>query len=111
ADLIVVSSHGEISTPRWIAGSVALRTTQKATEPTLVVRDHARLMAWAKGERPLNVFVCYDFSPTSDAVLRWVASLGEWGPCNVTVTYVSWPPQESWRLGMTGRTTEGDNTP
>jgi nucleotide-binding universal stress UspA family protein len=111
ADLIVVSSHGEISTARWIAGSVALRTALKATEPALVVRDHARLMAWAKGERPLNVFVGYDFSPTSDAVLRWVGSLREWGPCNVTVAYVSWPPQESWRLGMTGRTTEGDNTP
>jgi nucleotide-binding universal stress UspA family protein len=57
------------------------------------------------------VFVCYDFSPTSDAVLRWVGSLEEWGPCNVTVTYVSWPPQESLRLGMTGRTKDGDNTP
>lgn len=111
ADLIVVSSRGEISPVRWIAGSVALRTARKATEPTLVVRDSARLMAWAKGERPLNVFVCYDFSPTSDAVLRWVASLRNWGPCNVTVTYVSWPPQESWRLGMTGRSADGDNSP
>jgi nucleotide-binding universal stress UspA family protein len=111
ADLIVVSSLGEISVPRWSTGSVALRTARKATVPTLVVRDSARLMAWAKGERPLNVFVGYDFSPPSDAVLRWVGSLGTWAPCNVTVTYVSWPPQESWRLGMTGRTTDGDNTP
>ena len=111
ADLIVVSSLGGISAPRWITGSVALRTAQKATVPTLVVRDQARLTAWAEGERPLNIFVCYDFSPTSDAVLRWIGSLEEWGPCNVTVAYVSWPPQESWRLGMTGRTTDGDNTP
>ena len=111
ADLTIVSSRGEISPLRWIAGSVALRTARKAAVPTLVVRDSARLMAWAKGERPLNVFVGYDFSSTSDAVLRWVASLRNWGPCNVTVTYVSWPPHESWRLGMTERTTDGDTTP
>lgn len=111
ADLIVVASRGEISPLRWIAGSVALRMTQKTPVPALVVRDHARLVAWARGERPLNVFVGYEFSPASDVALRWVASLRRWGPCDVTAAYVSWPSQESWRLGMRGRCTNGDNTP
>jgi nucleotide-binding universal stress UspA family protein len=111
ANLIVVSSLGEVSAWRWIAGSVALRTAQKAPVPTLVVRDDARLMAWVKREGPLKVFACYDFSPTSDSALRWIASLREWGPCDVTVTYVSWPPEESWRLGILDPTANGNNTP
>lgn len=110
-DLVVVSSLGEISALRWLAGSVALRTAQKAPVPTLVVRDHARLMDWAEGRRPLSVFACYDFSPTADSALRWIASLREVGPCDVTVTYISWPPQDSWRLGVVGRAAAGDNTP
>ncbi len=110
ASLIVVGSVGEVSAQRWLAGSVALRTAQKATVPTLVVRDYLRLLAWARGERPLNVFVCYDFSPTSDAALSWVASLQSWGTSRVSVTYVSWPPEESWRLGAARRGIDEDSS-
>ena len=111
ADLIVVSTLGQVAPIRWLVGSVAERTAQSAAVPTLVVRNHELLIAWAKGKRALNVFVGYDFSASSDAALRWVASLKSIGPCNITVTYVSWPPSETWRLGIGGHTANGANPP
>jgi nucleotide-binding universal stress UspA family protein len=99
AELIVVSSLGWISPVQMLAGSVAERTAQSSTVPTLVVRDQKPLVKWAMQERPLNVFVGYDFSASSAAALRWVASLARLGPLNVTVTHLFWPPSENWRLG------------
>ena len=111
ADLIVVSSLGQVAPIRWLVGSVAERTAQNAAVPTLVVRNHKPLVAWASGKRPLNVFVGYDFSESSDAALRWVASLKSIGPCNITVNYLSWPPSETWRLGIGGHSSQGGNPP
>lgn len=110
ADLILVSTLGQIAPSRWLAGSVAERTAQNATVPTLVVRDPDCLIDWARGKRPLNVFVGYDFSESSDAALRWVASLSKIGPCHITVTYLSWPPAETWRLGIGDYTAQGTNS-
>lgn len=110
ADLIIVSTIGQIAPSRWLVGSVAERTAQNATVPTLVVRDHDCLIDWASGKRPLNVFVGYDFSESSDAALRWVASLLKIGPCHITVTYRSWPPAETWRLGIGDYTSHGANS-
>lgn len=110
SDVIVVSTIGQIAPSRWLVGSVAERTAQSAMVPTLVVRDHRSLLAWAKGKRPLRVFVGYDFSPSSDAALRWLASLEEIGPCNITVTYLSWPPSETRRLGIGLDPSAGSNS-
>lgn len=111
ADLIVVSSIGQIAPSRWLIGSVAERTAQNSPVPTLMVRDHQRLTDWIEGRRKLNVFVGYDFSESSDAALRWAASLSEIAPCNITVTYLSWPPSESWRFGVGYGTSEDDGSP
>lgn len=111
ANLIIVSTMGQIAPSRWLAGSVAERTAQNSTVPTLVVRDHDCLIEWAKGKRALNVFIGYDFSESADAALRWVLSLSEIGPCNLTVTYLSWPPSETWRLGVGDYMPKGDNPP
>lgn len=102
SDLIIVSTIGHVAPSRWLVGSVAEKTAQLSQVPTLVVRDHESLLAWAKGERTLRVFVGYDFSASSDAALRWVASLQKVGDCRITVTYVSWPPKETWRFGVGG---------
>jgi nucleotide-binding universal stress UspA family protein len=111
ANLIVVSTIGQIAPSRWLVGSVAERTAQISTVPTLVVRDHDRLVDWAKGKRALNVFIGYDFSESADAALRWVLSLAKIGPCNLTVTYLSWPPSETWRLGIGDCRSNGANSP
>lgn len=109
ADLIIISSIGQFAPSRWLVGSVAEKTAQLAEVPTLVVRDHERLLDWANGKRPLKVFVGYDFSASADAALHWVASLQRIGVCRTVVTYVSWPPQETWRFGVGGRSKPMEN--
>lgn len=99
ARLIVVSSLGQIAPSRWFVGSVAERTAQNASVPTLVVRNQKPLEAWARSQRPLNVVVAYDFSESGDAALRWTSFLSKIGPCRVTVVYVAWPPELGGRFG------------
>lgn len=99
ARLIVVSSLGQIAPSRWFVGSVAERTAQNASIPTLVVRNQKPLEAWARGQRTLNVVVAYDFSESGDAALRWTSFLSEIGPCRITVVYVAWPPEAGARYG------------
>jgi len=99
ARLIVVSSLGQRAPARWLLGSVAERTAEFATVPTLVVRDAAPFQAWARGERALKVFVGTDFSANSEAALRWVAELRKYGPCEVIAAYAAWTPEEASRLG------------
>ena len=111
ADLIIVSSIGQFAPSRWLVGSVAEKTAQLSKVPTLVVRDHESLLNWAKGKRTLKVFVGYDFSASADAALHWVASLRSIGDCRVTVAYLSWPPKETWRMGIGGHAPLADNPP
>jgi nucleotide-binding universal stress UspA family protein len=99
ARLIVVSSLGQIAPSRWFVGSVAERTAQNASVPTLVVRNQKPLHGWAHGQRTLNVVVAYDFSESGDAALRWTSFLSEIGPCRITVVYVAWPPEAAARFG------------
>jgi nucleotide-binding universal stress UspA family protein len=109
--LVIVSSLGQIAPSRFLVGSVAERTAENSPVPTLVVRDDAPFRAWARGERPLKIFLGYDFSATSDSALRWVDTLRKLGPCNITVGYVCWPPQEAGRLGKGGPTWFGEAPP
>lgn len=102
ARLIVVASTGTRAPVRWLLGSVAARTAESASVPTLVVRAAAPFEAWARGERALKIFVAADFTATSDAALRWVADLRQLGPCEVLAGYVDWPPEEANRRGMRG---------
>jgi nucleotide-binding universal stress UspA family protein len=99
--LVVVSSVGQRATTRWLLGSVSERTAERATVPTLVVRDAAPFTAWARGERSLKVFVAFNFTTTSEAALHWVKELQAIGPCELVVGYVDWPPEQQTRLGGT----------
>ncbi len=111
ASFIVLSSLGSRAPERWLLGSVSERTAERATVPTLVVRDADLLVAWARGERPLRVFVAFNFTLTSEAALRWVAELQAVGPCSITVAYVDWPPKERARLGGKGPLPLAENPP
>jgi nucleotide-binding universal stress UspA family protein len=99
ARLIVVSTLGQIAPSRWFVGSVAERTAQNASIPTLVVRNPKPLEAWARSQQTLNVVVAYDFSESGDAALRWTSFLRQIGPCRITVVYVAWPPEACGRFG------------
>ncbi len=102
ARLLVVSSLGLRAPTRSLLGSVAERTAESSPVPTLVVRDAAPFESWARGERPLNVFVGADFTANSDAALRWISDLRQIGPCEVVAAYADWPPEETARLGVSG---------
>jgi nucleotide-binding universal stress UspA family protein len=97
--LVVVSSLGKRTVRRWLLGSVSQRTAQRASVPTLVVRDSAPFEAWTRGERPLRIFVAFNFTATSEAALAWVETLRSIGPCEVTVGYVDFPLEQKKRLG------------
>ena len=100
--MVVVSSLGKRAPQRWLLGSVSERTAERALVPTLVVRDAAPFLEWTRGERPLRVFVAFNFTETSEAALRWVKELMLIGPCVVVVGYVDHPPEQRARLGGTG---------
>lgn len=111
ARLVVVASIGRVAPSRLLAGSVAERTAETSPVPTLVVRDGAPFMSWARGERRLNVLVGCDFSASPDAALRWLRELQDIGPCDITVAHVDWPPQELRRLGLHGPISLTENLP
>jgi nucleotide-binding universal stress UspA family protein len=48
----------------------------------------------------LKVFVCVNFTSSSDAALQWVAELGHFGPIDVVAGLVDWPPEEAARMGV-----------
>ena len=111
ADLIVVASDRKETPLNWLARSVSEKTAQIATVPTLIVREQDSLLAWTRGERPLRISVGYDFSASADAALHFAGRLRAIAPCLITVTYVSWPPNETMRYGVGGDTTNPGNTP
>ncbi len=100
--LLVVGALGGRTAGRWVLGSVAERTAERAAVPTLVTRAPEPLAAWLRGERPLRVFVAFDFSRSAEAALAWVRDLRALGPCRVTTGFVFWPPEQRARLGGTG---------
>ena len=113
ARLVVVGASTTSShwASRLLLGNISARIAGSSSVPVLVVHDAAPFVAWARGERPLKVFVGADFSVTSDAALRWVAELRQSGPCEVTAGYVDWPAEEAARLGVTGPVGLGGNPP
>ena len=100
--MVVVSSLGKRAPQRWLLGSVSERTAERALVPTLVVRDATPFLEWTRGERPLHVFVAFNFSETSEAALLWIKELLSIGPCVVVVGYVDHPAEQRARLGGAG---------
>jgi nucleotide-binding universal stress UspA family protein len=100
ARFLVVSAMGQIAPTRWLAGCVTDQAIQMSSIPTLVIRDPGSFETWLSGERPLRIMVGYDFSDNSEAAIRWLASLNEIAPCDVTITYVASRANERARLGI-----------
>ena len=111
AHLVVVSSLGATTAKRRLLGSVAERTAESSPVPTLVVQSAAPFETWLRGERPLLVFVGFDFTVTAEAAVEWVRHLRLAGPCEVTVGYTNWPPEEHERFGVRSHTSAFENPP
>jgi len=85
---------------RWLVGSVTERLVQIAPVPTLIVRNAEVFEEWLSGTRALRIFVASDLSSASNAPLQWVGRLARLGPCEITVGYLNWIPDETIRLGI-----------
>lgn len=102
ARLLVLAAAGAGQTQRWLLGSTAERVAQSSPLPVLLVRDAARMEAWAGGSRALRVMVGVELAATSRAALAWAAGLREIGPCDLRVAHVVWPAAEQTRKGVAG---------
>lgn len=107
--LVVLGGLGKRGAARWLLGSVSERTAERAPAPTLVVRNAPPLEAWLRGDRPLKVFVSFNFTATSESALKWVKHLTNMGSCEIIVGFVARPPEERARLGGTGPVPLVDN--
>ena len=109
--LLVVSSHGKRAPKRWLLGSVSERTAERASVPTLVVRNSGPFLEWTRGERPLHIFIAFNQTRTSQAALGWVKELMSIGPCEITVGFTYFPPRERVLQGFTGEIPIDGNPP
>lgn len=109
--LLVVASHGKRSPERWLLGKVSERTAERASAPTLVVRNSQPFLRWERDGRPLQVFIAYERTRTSEAALRWAKELLTIGPCELTVGHTYYPPEERIRLGLKGKMLQYENSP
>ncbi len=100
--LVVVGAVGHGLAKRLLVGSVAERTAETSSIPTLVVRPKSRLNSWLRGEHSLKILVGYDFSSAADTALRWLQEIQEVGACEIEVVHVDWPPEEAHRLKYQG---------
>ena len=98
--VVGASGTGALWGSRWVLGNVAERIAETSSVPTLVVRAAEPLVAWARGERPLKIFVAVDFSATAEEALRWVAEWREIGPCEITLGYVYRQLEERGELAI-----------
>ncbi len=88
ATLVVVSSQGHAASPLYRLGGTSERIAHESPYPVLVVRDAAPFETWARGDRPLRVVVCVDFTASSLSAVRWVKTLRRAGPCDVVFGHV-----------------------
>ena len=88
ARFIVVAASGTGALGRWMLGSVAEKTAESAPIPTLVIRAAGPFVDWAHGTRSLRIFAGVDFTPNSEAALRWIATVRQIGSCDITLGFV-----------------------
>jgi nucleotide-binding universal stress UspA family protein len=109
ARLLVVGASRGRDVP-WLMGSTSERVAEISAVPVLVVREAEAFARWTK-ERPLRVFIAFDFGDASRAALAWAQSLLEAGPCEIVVGYVDRPLAEERRLGVEWPGFQGGNPP
>jgi nucleotide-binding universal stress UspA family protein len=103
ARLLVVSARGQIAPTQWFSGSVTDEVVQTSLIPTLVIRHAGSFESWLQGDRPLKIMIGYDFSASSEAAIRWTASLNAIAPCEITVVYLAPADRERAHLATLAR--------
>jgi nucleotide-binding universal stress UspA family protein len=100
ATLVVVAAAGRTLRHRWLLGSIAEQVARRSPIAVLVVRDEINLVAWARGERPLDVVIGCDPSSYSEVAVEWAARLRKIGACDLSVVQLVTPADEHARLGV-----------
>ena len=100
ARLLVISAAGQIAPTQWLAGSVADEVIQISAVPTLIIREPRSIEAWLDGKQSHNIMAAFDFSASSEAAIRWIASQQTIAPCAITVAYAASSTNERTRLGI-----------
>jgi len=102
AKLIVIGALGRRRADTWQLGSHADRTAERTHIPVLVVRRAEPFAQWTTGARALRIVLGVDASLSSETAGRWITELAAFGPCQVVLTHLYWPPEEYHRLGLGG---------
>ena len=86
--------------PGAVGTGALARLGQRLEAPLLAVREPARLIAWAKGERPLKVMVGVDQTQSTQVAVRWVEQLAKYGKIELVAGHIFFPAAEYHRLGL-----------
>ena len=109
ARFIVMGAVGHGLPHRLLVGSVAERTAETSSVPTLVVRPGGNLQSWLNGKCALRILLGYDFSGAADAAVQWIAQLRKLGSCEINLVHTYWPPEAATRFGYKGSIPFGDS--
>jgi len=99
--LIVLAATGSRDGAGVSVGKTCERTLSRTRRPMLVVRDPAPLLAWLRGERPLQILVAFDFSVQAASALAFAARLARLGACRIVAAFTDDPKREARRMGLT----------
>lgn len=98
--LIVLAATGSRDGAGVSVGKTCERTLSRTRLPMLVVRDPAPLLAWLRGERPLQILVAFDFSTQAASALAFAARLARLGNCRIVAAFTDDPKREARRMGL-----------
>jgi len=103
AAMLVVGTHGRNGAARFFLGSTAERTVGHATVPVLVV-PQAATEGYTDGNKgdALEIVAALSVGAQGDAVRKWLKTLRERMPCNVTFLHAFDSESEHRRLGIEG---------
>jgi nucleotide-binding universal stress UspA family protein len=102
ASAIVVGAVGHDGNASRKLGTRADRTAERAHVPVLTVRDSAAFLAWFKEGRQLRVVLGVDDRESVENAARWLDSLCQMGPVELSLVHLYWPPEAYRRLGIDG---------
>jgi len=102
ARLIVIGTGGRGAAEHLALGSVAARTVRSADRPVVLVPRRTAADAWAAGAAGAPRVLAGLGDGDDAALLRFVASLRDASPCDVTFLHLYWPMAEYARLGLQG---------
>jgi nucleotide-binding universal stress UspA family protein len=99
ASAVVVSSQGHGAEPLFKLGGTSERIAVDCPLPVVVVRDAAPFVRWARRAAPLRILLAIDFTPSSDAAIRFTRFLCAAGRTETMVGHV-YHPGASSRYGL-----------